>query len=833
MMAAINRRTFCLSLAALPAACLLTGAVPIDAAAAFAEPPLSARPHVMWMWMGSNITRDGITRDLEAMRDGGIGGAIIMALADVCVPWAGKILGSATPEIVAFTDPWWAMLRHAAIEAQRLGIELILHNCPGYETSGGPWIPPELSMQELIWATLPVTGGRRLRVTLPRKQVDPHPNGLHPKVFIPELGRIGIPEVEARRSFYRDVALIAVPAQGLIDPDSVMDLSDRMTADGAIDWQAPPGEWLLYRFGHTTTGEMIQPAQYEALGLECDKLDGGAVQFHLDHVLGELKKHLGSLVGPVLTTLYFDSYETKQATWTPKMPAEFARRRGHAIAPWLPVFAGRTIGSEARTAVFLEAFQTTIRELFEQNYWAKSGEVIHSAGLRFGAEPYGGPWSIERATAPLDLISAEFWTSEKLRGPLYRPAHVEELSAVVQGRADSVLAAEAFTTTLVFARWTATPAWLKPIGDAAFCDGVNRLVLHHWALQPWDDRYKPGMTMGRWGVQFGRNQTWWEPGKAWLQYLWRCQTLLQRGMRVRDEKATAPFIDPLGDPTDLRTIHRRDGETDLHFFANIDPHREVVAEIAFVGAGRQPECWDAASGATRDLAFVTVNGRTRVRLSLASAESCFVVFRRPATAPCTTFPREPVLRPFATLRRPWTLRFDPRWGGPAATTFDELQDWTERKEPGIRFYSGTVRYETRFPVPPERIGARLYLDLGTVHDMAEVEVNGVSLGVVWTAPWRVDISEVARAGDNRLAIAVTNSWANRLIGDEHAPADIEWGEVDSQYRSGRQLTRLPDWLLRGKPRSSVERRTFTTWNFFDASSPLEPAGLIGPVRLLS
>jgi hypothetical protein len=123
------------------------------------------------------------------------------------------------------------------------------------------------------------------------------------------------------------------------------------------------------------------------------------------------------------------------------------------------------------------------------------------------------------------------------------------------------------------------------------------------------------------------------------------------------------------------------------------------------------------------------------------------------------------------------------------------------------------------------------LDLGTVHAIAEVRLNGVNLGVIWTAPWRVDISTAARPGDNRLEIRVTNVWANRLIGDEQQAPDCEWAKGDRGF--GGPLRKFPDWFLRDQPRPSTGRFTFTTWNYFTKDSPLIPSGLIGPVVLRS
>ena len=116
----------------------------------FSNPPDSAKPGVWWHWMGCNVTKAGITRDLEAFKEAGIGGATIFGMADVCSPWAAHIENSPTDGLIAFTDPWWEMVRHAAAEGKRLGIDVGLHNCPGYTSTGGPWITPELAMQQIF-----------------------------------------------------------------------------------------------------------------------------------------------------------------------------------------------------------------------------------------------------------------------------------------------------------------------------------------------------------------------------------------------------------------------------------------------------------------------------------------------------------------------------------------------------------------------------------------------------------------------------------------------------------------------------------------------------------
>ncbi len=781
--------------------------------------------------MGSNVSAEGITRDLEAMHEAGIGGATIYSIADTVMPWPSQIGKSPTPEIVTWSEPWWGLVRHAATEADRLGIELILHNCAGYESSGGTWIPPELSMQEVVWSEQAIRGGTHFHGSLQRPKVDPHPHSPYPQCYIPSEGKIGIPVVEARRSYYRDIAVLAMPSTGTAPVSEIVDLSDRMNAAGELDWEVPEGDWTVYRFGHTTTGAMNSPAQWDAMGLECDKMNPEAVAFHVNHVLGEMKKHLGEQMGKGITTLYFDSYEAGTPNWSPRMREEFKKRRGYELTPWLPVLAGRMVGGEQETASFKKDLHRTVEDLYRDCYWATPGPLAHEAGLKFAAEPYVGPWQIDEVVKFLDTPTVEFWTHKGQ----YSPASLDPVVMSAHRLGDQLIAAESFTSSPKEARWMAHPAWLKPIGDAAFCAGVNRINVHHFVQQPWDEKYQPGNVMGQWGIHLGRYQTWWKQGKAWLNYLWRCQSLLQRGQFVEDSPATSMRVVSADQGVGLRSIHRRDGEMDIYFVANVE-WKAGSAEVSFPEAGKQPELWDPVADTIRDLRhFTQQDGRTVTRLEFAETQSYFVVFGRdaaPGIAASDTLADFPVLRVASEVTGPWSVRFDPRWGGPAQVEFGELMDWTKHDDPGIRYYSGTACYSKILEHTGFKTKRRIWLDLGSVRHIAAVRLNGNSLGVVWTAPWRIELTRALRPGKNRLEIDVANVWANRLIGDEQHPADVQWEPGDPRFKAGSYLKEFPDWFLKGEARPVKERLTFTTWNYFDKDSALVPSGLLGPVRLL-
>ena len=779
--------------------------------------------------MGSNISKSGITKDLEAMKEVGIGGVTIFSLADTTTPWAAMIQKSPTPEIVTFTEPWWTMVRHAASEARRLGLEIILHNCAGYESSGGPWITPELSMQEIIWSQLRVPGGAKFTGVLKRATVDPHPHAQFPDVYIPALGKVDKPIVEARKTFYRDIALLAVPAEGVITKEKTLDLSGSMGDDGQINWDAPAGEWVLYRFGHTTTGAMIQPAQWDAMGMECDKLNTEAVSFHVRHVLAGIKEHLGDLAGGTLTTLYFDSYEAGDPTWTPKMREEFKARRGYEITPLLPAFAGRTVGSDAETAHFKQDFKRTVYDLFRDCYWATAARLTREAGLQFGAEPYEGSWDISEVVPLLDRPTAEFWTDNNH----YSPVDAEPVINAAHAAGVKIISAEAFTSKPEVSKWTEHPAWLKPIGDAAFCAGINRFSVHHFVHQPWGDQYKPGNTMGQWGIHYGRNQTWWKPGRAWVTYLWRCQALLQRGTFVNPGLESSMRYASSNNGPELKSIHRHDGDADIYFVANVSNASGNV-QCSFPVAGKTPELWDPVWGSIRDLADFTVSGgTTSIPIEFEASQSFFIVFRNPAKHDTRSVPNFPKLSAQSEVTGQWDVAFDPLWGGPQSVRFDTLEDWTTRREPGIKYYSGTAVYKKRFVLPGPTRRGRVFLDLGTVNHLAEVTLNGADLGVVWTAPWRVEITRAIKSGENNLEIAVTNVWANRMIGDEREPADCTFVPGDINFKAGYYLKEFPDWFLKGEKRPSQGRFTFATWNYFTKDSKLQSSGLLGPVRILA
>ena len=514
----------------------------------FTNPPAQSRAYTWWHWMDGNITREGITADLEAMAETGIGGALIFNLA-------GPVHNCDTPlgPVKYFSPEWFDRMKFAASEAGRLGLELGMQNCAGWATSGGPWVTPEIAMQRLTSAETRVWGGQSIKIKLP-----------HP---------------EFQEGYYRDIAVFAIPLEmdtgfrvtkwqskagqrggpngrqpdlrqkkgnyPAIPLKSILDISHHLNPDGILSWDVPAGQWRIIRLGHTPTGARNNPAPKLGTGLEIDKLRRDSLDLHWKKGIQPVLDHLGPLAGKVLKQILVDSYEAGLHHWTPNMREEFKKRRGYDPTPYLLALTGRPIESAAVTERFYWDFRRTISDLFAENYYGYFADLCHERGLEFLCEPYTSCFEGLAVAAKTDIPTGEFWCDGSYSSSLRTAASI----AHINGR--RYAAAEAFTAGPKIGRWQNHPGTLRRTGDLAWTKGINRFVLHSYAHQPWLDQF-PGMTMGQYGTHFGRNNTWWKPGGAWMQYIARSQFLLQSGEFGADVLCFAGNAAPNG------AIYRKD-----------------------------------------------------------------------------------------------------------------------------------------------------------------------------------------------------------------------------------------------------------------------------------
>jgi len=271
------------------------------------------------------------------------------------------------------------------------------------------------------------------------------------------------------------------------------------------------------------------------------------------------------------------------------------------------------------------------------------------------------------------------------------------------------------------------------------------------------------------------------------------EAVLQAGGLAPDFSYT-----PVSPDAQILFLHRRLADGEIYFINNRKAREEHI-EARFRVAGKAPEIWRADSGAHEPASYRIEAGATVVPLDLAPEDALFLVFRSPAQAPSRVV-SEPVWSSAGDIAGGWDLAFQPDRGAPPSAHFDTLQSLTESADSGIKYFSGTVTYRTRFDLPKGvKPGAPLMLDLGRVGDIAEVAVNGNPVGYAWKAPYRVNIGNFVKRRRNTLEVKVADLWVNRLIGDAQPGA---------------------------------KKITYTTLPTYLPGAPLRPSGLMGPVTLM-
>lgn len=633
-----------IAVAALGLAMLAQAAQANDLATAFASPADSAKPRTYWFHMSGNITKPGITADLEAMKGIGLGGTLFMNVSVSLPP--GLV------ETAEFMSPQWQdCFQHMLNESARLGLDFGTALCDGWGNAGGPEIPPDLAMQRLTWSETLVSGGQtteiaklpqpesllntyrdiatlafpcppadllppvcsRKDVVLTRRQgtgaelqfdLDApatvreltltnirslavfgnviaaiqasddgktwhavkhfpcswrgHPAELttafnpvtarHFRLTLPagsftnsDQIQIGTAEISNRDRVHlweAKAAFLEHPEHGggadrFLDAGAAdapgIPLSSIISLTGRATWTAPDGKWIVLRIGYTPTGAHNAPATKAGIGLECDKLDPRGVEAQHKAFVDRMLAAATPLGRMAFKHTWIDSWEVGIQNWTASFPAEFKARRGYDITPWLPVLAGGRIAvTRDQSERFLWDFRRTLADLFVDHYWKRARELANHRGFEFRAEAFGrqqflyDPMNFARAN---DMPCGEFWVGG---GPRV-DCKVAASAAHLSGR--QIAGAEAFTAGR--GRWLDDPWSLKTLGDRAFCLGINQYYFHRYAHQPWM-RLSPGMTFGPYGINFERTNTWWHPGKAWVEYLTRCQSLLQQGRFVAD-----------------------------------------------------------------------------------------------------------------------------------------------------------------------------------------------------------------------------------------------------------------------------------------------------------
>jgi hypothetical protein len=543
----------------------------------FLNPPSTARAGVYWYFMDGNFSREAVTKDLEAMKQAGLGHVLFLEI-NVGIP-RGKI--------DFLSEEWQDLFAHAMHECERLGIGVTLGVGPGWTGSGGPWVKGEESMQHLVYASVDVSGGGVKTLRLPKPAPAEPFFGHEPAVkaewegfykdvavlafpanttrfdteFVTDGGYLLMREIQERALYYRkpyssmpfgvkeylSTAESYAPRPGdkPVAPTGVVDLTALLHPDGSLTWDAPAGQWTVMRFGSRNNGNATRPAPHPGLGLEVDKFDTTALNHHLGNFTEKLFQRSGfTRANPQggLQMLHMDSWEMGSQNWTPHFREEFRNRRGYDPLPFYPVYAGVMVQSREASERFLWDLRLTAQELVIDNHVKHLRRYAQRYGMGLSIEPYDmTPTSDLELAVAADVPMCEFWGLDKGYNTSFSTG---EGASAAHLLGQSLVPAESFTSDWGRDAWRQHPASVKNEGEWAWASGINRFMYHTFAHQALPDSLRPGMTMGGYGLHWDRNQTWWYLSRAYHDYVARGQFMLQQGRTVAD----ILYLSPEGAP---------------------------------------------------------------------------------------------------------------------------------------------------------------------------------------------------------------------------------------------------------------------------------------------
>ena len=418
-------------------------------------------------------------------------------------------------------------------------------------------IPPGAILQQTI--AIPVTTAKYFRVTV--KNPPPQINalaamvGMNVKPVTPpgtEIAKIYLHPADVINRFEEKDAFAPVgdlntkmtaSTNDVVETNNIINLTDKMNADGTLNWTAPDGNWKVVRFGYSLLGITNHPASPEATGPEVDKLDPVAVKNYFTNYLDQYKNATGGLMGNKggLQFMVTDSWEAGAQNWTGNLPAEFQKRRGYSMISWMPVLTGEIVKSTEASEQFLYDFRHTLSEMVAEYHYDALTNILAQYGMKRYSESHESGRALiadgmdvkRKAAVPMSAM----WTkNEFINGgdQTGYEADIRESASVAHIYGQNLVAAESLTALGIPAKaWSYSPENLKPTADLELASGLNRFVIHCSTHEPLDNKI-PGLGLGPFGQWFTRLETWAEEAKPWTTYLSRSSYLLQQGKFVAD-----------------------------------------------------------------------------------------------------------------------------------------------------------------------------------------------------------------------------------------------------------------------------------------------------------
>lgn len=503
-----------------------------------------------WWWLNGNVTKEAITKDLEAMKLKNFQGAMIFDAGghnqrgNKDIP-EGYLFGS---------KEWNELFVYALDEAKRLGLEIGFNIQSGWNL-GGPCVTSQYAAKQLTYSEIKVSGGKAVNLKIPT----PH----------------------ARKDFYKDIAVLAFPinktsqlSEGIealdlklgfhelggsapdcrflltntprqdtnekkhityrIDRSHIINLTSKMDDKGSLVWDVPKGEWEIMRIGYTCTNSEVSTSSNGWQGNVLDYMSKEAFDFYWNSVVEPIFKMAGNHVGATLKYMETDSWECGGMNWTDRFAEEFRNYRGYDLLTYLPIIAGHVIDDIDASNAFLADFRKTLGELVAYNHYARFAEHAHHYNMGIQPEsagPHAGPMDGIKNYGFSDIVMSEFWSPSPHRPKARDRFFLKQASSAAHIYGKKIIGAESFTT--IGPHWN-DELWSKqkPSFDHEICSGLNRLYFHTFTCSP-TEMGLPGQEYFA-GTHINPQVTWWDKSDAFIDYIRRIQMLVQNGKFVAD-----------------------------------------------------------------------------------------------------------------------------------------------------------------------------------------------------------------------------------------------------------------------------------------------------------
>ena len=517
----------------------------------FQQPDRTYGVNCWWWWLNGNVTKEAITKDLEAMKSRNFQGAMIFDAGghnqrgNKDIP-AGPLFGS---------EEWTELFVFALDEAKRLGLEIGFNIQSGWNL-GGPCVTPQYAAKQLTYSERKVTGGKTLRLQLAEPDIykgfykdivvlafpsnkenktnEPVSN-LDLKLGFHELGgsapdcRFLLENNTRGREKKTDKTIY------LIDIARIVDLTTQMDEKGLLSWDAPEGDWNIMRIGYTCTRSEVSTSSRDWQGNVLDYMDRNAFDYYWNTIVEPILQAAGEKhVGSTLKFMETDSWECGGMNWTDAFADEFRSYCGYDLKLYLPLIAGHVVDNIDTSNAFLADFRKTIAHLVATNHYACFAEHAHQHNMGIQPEsagPHAGPLDGMKNYGFSDIVMSEFWSPSPHRPRPQDRFFIKQASSAAHIYGKKIVGAESFTT--IGPHWN-DELWhdQKSAFDHEICAGLNRVYFHTFTCSPAEQGI-PGQEYFA-GTHVNPRVTWWSKSAPFIDYMHRVQMLAQEGTFVAD-----------------------------------------------------------------------------------------------------------------------------------------------------------------------------------------------------------------------------------------------------------------------------------------------------------